>query len=117
MRIRCAATKLKTMSKIEAFKCDNCGTIVEYEDCVGIKPVEDMFDKQSSYPSISNPSKCEIHMCVSGCYNKFVLIPASHQVKRNKNNEAEYKAKLKELAYGLRSQTVAKWRAASRNKS
>lgn len=102
------------MSKVEAYRCDNCRRLVPDDEALGINPVEDMFDRLSSFPSMSWPERTDIHYCI-GCYRDVVTVPASNLVNR-KADEAGYKAKLRELFYGLRSQAVHNYRVANRHK-
>lgn len=95
------------MSKVEAYKCDHCNTVVEESGIVGVDRVEDMFDKEKSFPTIPNPAKAFLHYCVD-CYRTHVLIPAANLSDR-KRDEREYELKVKELAYGLRRTTVFKY--------
>lgn len=92
------------MSKVEAYICDFADHLIDVKSAVGINPAEDMFDKLSSFPTIYNPAKTNVHYCTE-CYKKHVLVPASNLVNRNKD-ERGYELKLRELAFGLRSQTV-----------
>jgi hypothetical protein len=97
------------MSKVKAFKCDYCGKIVEYDECVGLKPIEDIFDRLKSYPVVNNPSKAEVHFCVSH-YRELVTAPAESQYNR-RINEAGYARKCDELAYDLRKTTIDRHRS------
>lgn len=89
--------------KVQAYRCDCCGNIRADEMITGISPVEDMFDKQLSFPIINNNEKTNIHVCTV-CYNKIVLEKA--RLIDRKQNEREYELKLKELQYLLRSTCV-----------
>lgn len=105
------------MSKVNAYKCDYGNHLVEDDIAVGVNHTEDMFDKLLSFPSVHTPvamGRCAMHYCMD-CYRAHVLIPASNMVDPRKNEEG-YKAKVKELAYGLRSQTVHNYRVAMRGK-
>ena len=95
--------------KVEAFKCDYCGKIVEHDDCIGVSPVEDIFDTLLSYPTIFNPSKAEIHYCLQH-YREQVTAPAESQFNR-RINESGYTRKIKELHYDLRKTTVIRHRS------
>jgi hypothetical protein len=101
------------MSKIEAYFCDYKDHLVPDKEAVGISPTEDLFDKMASFPTVFNPKKAEIHYC-TGCYRTFVLTPASNLVNRRLIGEEPYKLKVKELAYGLRAETVRKYRERKR---
>jgi hypothetical protein len=96
---------LRPMSKIEAYICDCCGSIVPEAEAVGIIPTEDAFDRMFSYPVEMSPRKTNIHHCIK-CYREKVLNMAIKQVRRRIEGEEVYKAKIKELHYGLRSQAV-----------
>jgi hypothetical protein len=97
------------MSKAHAFKCDYCGKLVAADDCVGVSPIEDMFDKLRSFPVIPNVDKAEIHFCASH-YKEQVTAPAEAQYSRRINEEM-YAMKVKELSYDLRKTTVDRHRA------
>lgn len=99
------------MSHVSAYRCDHCGKIVPSEDTVGINPVEDMFDRLASYPTVFTPvamSKCLIHYCTT-CYQDHVLTPAANLSNRRKD-EHGYELKVRELSYGLRAETVRRVR-------
>lgn len=100
--------------KVEAYRCDYGMHIVELDGIIGINPIEDMFDKLLSYP-ICKPDKTNVHAC-GECYKKVVLIPAGNLVNRKKS-ETAYKAKIKELGYGFRSQAVRNYWEAIRKDS
>lgn len=102
------------MSKVDSYRCDKCGGLVPYDEAVGINPAEDMFDRLASYPSVPGPQRANIHHCMQ-CYRDVVLVPASNLADRKKD-EAGYKAKLKELFYGLRAQCVHNYRVKGRSK-
>jgi hypothetical protein len=95
------------MSHVKAYRCDCCGSIKLVDEFVGVSPVEDMFEKLNSFPTISTPAamdKGSIHHCLD-CYSKYVLVPSENAVNR-KFNENGYKLKLKELHYDLRRKCV-----------
>lgn len=106
------------MSKIEAYRCDLCGNPREYDDIyAAIIPIEDAFDKLASYPAKTTPGaieKGEIHVCTDCCRTK-AIIPATNMYHPGRY-EAEYKAKLRELLYGVREQCVVNHRARERHK-
>lgn len=92
------------MSKTVAYICDYKDHLMEENAIIGINPIEDLYDRLMSYPIVKNSAKTDVHACTE-CYKKAVLIPASHEVDR-KRNEKAYAAKVKELSYGFRAQTV-----------
>jgi len=94
--------------KVDAYICDFKNHLVEADGVMGINPVEDMFDRQRSYP-ICVPKKSNIHIC-GECYREHVLIPAANAVDRKKD-ERGYELKVMELAYDMRVTTVKNyWR-------
>jgi hypothetical protein len=97
------------MSKVHAFKCDYCGKIVEYDEIVGVSPLEDMFDVLASFEVVKNPDKADIHFCVAH-YADLVTGPASMLYDR-RTDEAGYTLKVRELSYSLRKSTVDRYRA------
>lgn len=100
--------------KVTAYKVDCCGAIKYEEEIVGIHAVEDMFNKELSYPSdMKHPERCDIHFCLD-CYREKVLRPAGIQVDRRKDEDL-YKLKLKELGFAFRDSVVRAWRAKQRN--
>lgn len=99
------------MSKTHAFKCDYCGQLVIADDCLGVAPIEDIFDRLSSFKTIYNPDKAEVHFCVSH-YRELVTAPAAAMYDR-RINEKGYELKVKELAYDLRRTTIERHRAFS----
>ena len=102
------------MSKVVAYICDYGNHLMPENAIMGINPVEDMFDKLSNYPSIA-AHKTDVHVCTE-CYKTVVLTPAQNLVDR-RNNEEGYKAKVRELGYGFRSQAVKNHWDKNRNKS
>lgn len=88
--------------KVEAYRCDFCGQIRDFEAMTGINPIEDMFDRLSSFP-ICRCEKTNVHFCTT-CYQKVVLNFA--RLIDRKKQEDEYAHKLKELQYLLREQCV-----------
>lgn len=109
-----SAKYFQAMSKVAAFICDYKNHLVSEEKAVGINPVEDLFDKVASYPTVMNPNKAKIHYCVE-CYNTDVIMRVRKLADR-KDGEDLYKTKLKELAFALRSQTVHNHWSKNRNK-
>lgn len=105
--VRKKTCKYKTMSKVEAYRCDCCDKLFPSEEIVGIAMVEDLFDRQLSWPTKMNPEKTFAHYSTE-CYREQVLIPASNMADRKKD-ERLYELKLKELAYGLRSKAVHRY--------
>lgn len=101
--------------KTEAYICDcGCQQLFSVELMVGVRPIEDMFDKISSYPTqFTHIERLEVHYSLP-CYKSKVLIPASNIVDRRKD-ERGYKLKVKELGYGLRAQCVANYLRRKRN--
>jgi len=89
--------------KVTAYLCDCCGSIKIDDEIVGINPVEDMFDKQLSFPITHKLDKTNVHGC-HACYREIVDIPAS-AISRKKNEDA-WKAKVKELSYMFRQRCV-----------
>lgn len=89
--------------KVEAYRCDYCGRIKDYHAITGIYPIEDMFDKQRSYPVCPDPAKTNVHFCTE-CYNK-VVIEKARTVDR-RNDERLYELKVKELGFLIRSACV-----------
>lgn len=102
------------MSKVSAYQCDYKNHLVPEKSIVGVNPMEDMFDKQASFPTVFNPERTNIHYCLD-CYKAHVLIPAANMVDRKKD-ERGYELKIKELGFGLRSQTVANWQMLEKNR-
>lgn len=102
------------MSHTIAYICDYKDHLMEDNAIIGISSIEDMFDKLLSYPIVKNSAKAYIHVCTD-CYKKSVLIPASRDVDRKKDEEA-YVTKVKELAYGFRSKAVSNWRLKNSSK-
>jgi len=95
------------MSKIEAYRCDYCREIVEVNDCVGVSPQPDLFDKLHGYPVIYKCEKADIHLC-GKCYNLYAVSIAERETNRRKDEEG-YKRKLEELSYSLRFQAVSNY--------
>lgn len=104
------------MSKVEAYICDYKNHLVLVKQAVGINPIEDMFERQRSYPTVFTPlqmTKTDIHYCTD-CYSEKVLVPAGNLVDRRKKlskddlvtREREYQLKIMELAYSFRLQVV-----------
>jgi hypothetical protein len=89
--------------KVEAYRCDRCGAIRQYDGIVGIIAIEDMFDRLSSYPTDTKPERCKVHVCTE-CYNKEVVEKA-RVIDRGKDNRG-YELKVKELAFNLRQTCV-----------
>lgn len=87
---------------------------MEEDAIVGINPIEDMFDNLMSFPLSKNAAKAHIHACTE-CYKAAVLIPASRDVDRKKDEDG-YKKKIKELSYGFRAKTVSNWRLKNSHK-
>lgn len=88
--------------KVEAYRCDNCGQIREYEEMTGIMPIEDIFTRILSFP-VCKCEKTNVHFCNS-CYSKVVLQQA--RLIDRKKNETEYREKIIELGFLLRSNCV-----------
>lgn len=98
--------------KIEAYKCDKCGTIQEAEHIEGVQPIEEMFDTvEKSYP-LCKPEKTRFHFCLD-CYRSFVLVPAANAVNRAKD-EKGYTSMLKDLAFTFKKTLVLEAERASR---
>lgn len=89
--------------KVEAYRCDRCGTIRPYDAIVGIIAVADMFDKLESYPVSHKPENCMVHVCTD-CYNREVTEKA-RIIDRGKDNRG-YELKIKELGFMLRQTCV-----------
>lgn len=100
--------------KVVAYRVQCCDQLVQ-EDCVvGIIPSEDIFDKENSYPcDFKHPERCYVHICLD-CYKTKVLIPASQQVDRRKN-ERLYELKVKELSFSFRESAVKAWQKMKKN--
>jgi len=101
--------------KVKAYICDYKNHLVKESATVGITLVEDMFDREASFPTNYHPEKCDCHYCVE-CYKTRVLIPAQNQVNRKKD-EHLYELKVKELAYAIRSTVVSNYREKLRKSS
>jgi len=93
------------MSKVEAYICDYCNHIKPADEVVGIKRIQDMFDKLKSFPINPHPEKESIHYCLT-CYDTHVVRPTNRETNRKKD-EAGYTLKLLEMSYNLASQCVA----------
>lgn len=104
----------KDCVKVEAYICDYGNHLVHVDGIVGVNPIEDMFDKISSYP-ICHQDKTRIHIC-GECYREHVLIPAQNMVDRKKD-ERLYELKVKELGYDVRSKAVRNYWAREVKKS
>ena len=102
------------MSKVTAYICDYGNHLMQENAIMGVNPIEDMFNRLESYPSIV-ATRTDVHVCTE-CYKKVVLTPAQNMVDR-RNNEEAYKAKVKELGYGFRAQAVKNHRDKNRNSS
>ena len=100
--------------KVDAYLCDHCGKLFKSDEVVGVSTVEDMFDRLSSYPVVYNPTKTEVHVAVA-CWKDAVARPAANMVDRRKD-ERGYELKMKELAYGLKAQSVKNHFDRKRNK-
>lgn len=114
------------MSKVDAYICDFKNHLVLSKATVGINPVEDMFDRERSFPTVFTPlqiSRTDVHYCTD-CYKEKVLVPAGNMVNRRGkmskddlvSKEREYELKIKELAYNFRSQVVKNHRDKNRFK-
>lgn len=90
--------------KAEAYRCDVCLTLVHAEDAVGVRPVEDLFDRVKSFPTVLNPAKADIHYCLQ-CYRSKVIDAAIATVNRKRDEEG-YKQQLAVLGYNLRKLAV-----------
>lgn len=90
--------------KVEAYRCDRCGRLVDSESAIGVSASEDMFDRKASYPLIWNPDKAVIHVCTD-CMRDHAMVPAQNQIDRRKD-EHLYKLKVQELSYDVRFQAV-----------
>lgn len=95
--------------RVEAYQCDHCKELKLSSDCVGISAQPDLFCAMDGFPIVYNPSKADIHLCVS-CYNKHAVEPAERAVNRRKDEEG-YKNKLKEFSYSTRAQCVHNYNA------
>lgn len=93
--------------KTEAYTCDYCQQLRTAEECVGVNPTEDVFDRMAGYPIINNPAKADIHFCTT-CYNMHVVSVAERETNRRKD-EHSYELKLKEMSYIVRSQCVVNY--------
>lgn len=100
--------------KTEAYICDNCGQLRPAEECAGIKPIEDMFERLNSFPIIADPAKAEIHQCTT-CYNQKVIYVADREHDRKKDEQG-YISKLNEMGYLLRSKCVENFKRKSAKK-
>lgn len=89
--------------KVQAYRCDFCGHIRPDEEITGVIPSEDMFEKIKSFPISMNNDKTNVHFCIT-CYNKIVIEKA--RIVDRKKNEREYRLKLEELSYLLKSTCV-----------
>jgi hypothetical protein len=98
------------MSQIEAYKCDYCNMIVEYDDVIGLKAMEDMFDRLASYPD-TPPAKATVHLCMH-CVRLHVLTPLDNEFphRNAKEKEAGYTLRFRELHYNLRKSTIDRYR-------
>jgi len=90
--------------KASAFYCDYKHHLVDEKGIVGINPIEDMFDRQQSYP-ICHQNKTDVHFCTE-CYNEHVLRIAGLGIDRKKD-EHTYMLKVKELGFAFRSKVVS----------
>ena len=88
--------------KVNAFICDVCSNFSEERYTVGIKPVEDLFDKYKGYPTVPDPNKADIHYCMR-CYKSHVY--ECINVNRTKEPE-EYHRQINEYAWRLRELAV-----------
>jgi hypothetical protein len=103
------------MSRVEAYRCDNCQSIVEVDECVGISLQPDLFEKMKGFPVVYKCEKADVHLCTT-CYNMQVVSVAERETNRRKD-ERGYRLKLEELAYSLREQAVSKFTRSKREKS
>lgn len=92
------------MSKIEAYVCDKCLSLIKAEEAIGISETADMFDVLKSFPPVNDPAKARVHHCME-CYRAIVLLPAERHTDRKKDEKA-YQQVMKELYYGLRNSTL-----------
>lgn len=95
------------MSNVTAYVCDYCGHIHQEADIVGINPVEDIFDKTKSFPSVLDPSKTLVHYCMP-CYRDNVIEPAQSTTNR-KRDESGYTLQLSVLGCNFRKAVVNKF--------
>lgn len=106
------------MSRVDAYLCDFGEHLVKAPGVVGITVIEDLFDREKSYPTNFKPEKCNVHYCTD-CYKEHVLNVASKHVDRRGRKrgvdtgpaEREYELKVKELAFSFRELTVRKWKS------
>lgn len=97
------------MSKVDAYRCDECGMIVDCNAASGVKAQPSLFGNDSEVYTIVPPGKADIHIC-SLCVRTKAISPAAKQVDRKKVGEEVYKAKLHELSVGLMRSAVVKFR-------
>lgn len=95
------------MSRIQAYICDHCGAITN--DCVGVLPIADLYEKLDSYPIVYDPTKADVHICVT-CYRVNVTDRAEKEVRRAEN-ERGYLLKIRELSFIVREKSISNWKA------
>lgn len=93
--------------KAEAYVCDYCNELKFSAEVVGVKPIEDLFNKLDGYPIDPHPDRQSIHLCTS-CYNKHAVGIAERETNRKKDEKA-YEIKLKEMSYLIKSQCVTNY--------
>lgn len=81
---------------IKGYKAECCGRIFDKHGVFGVSAEKDMFDLYSSFKTI-HIDKATVHYCVE-CYSEKVVM-ATQRLIRRKDNEGNYQAKLKEMAY------------------
>lgn len=107
----CSSCKLnikKTMSKVEAYRCDVCGEIRDSEQMYGVETRLDLFSDKEEFRTVIDPSKADIHYCGT-CYETKVSRPAYMETNRRKD-EPGYQLKLKELSTILKQIAVRNFR-------
>lgn len=95
------------MSKIKAFRCDFCNTIVQEEEAVGILPIKDAFDSREDYPTTKYPEDAEVHHCLE-CSRANVILKTEELSPRFKG-EKEYHLRFKELYSIFKGKCVDAW--------
>lgn len=95
------------MSKVEAYRCDNCNTITDVEEIYGVALTQDMFDVYKSFPVVVKPETVDVHFCHE-CYRQSVTIHLPSDKERIKN-EYDYQTKKNELSAMFRRSVVHKY--------
>lgn len=78
--------------KIEAYKCDKCGGIADYNGTYGISQAPDLFTQEYKLTK-HRPDKTTIHVC-GECVRQFVTLPAQPFHRR----PDQYHEKIKEFS-------------------